>query len=71
MMGDKKIIIEKIRMNCGGKIEQITLPHAIEIPEEWRVNEKTMMFYILKKLCEEFYIIKKLCEEGNISTDQL
>ena len=49
----KKITIEKIQCNCSDKIERIALPHAIEIPEEWQVNEKTMMFYILKRLCEE------------------
>ena len=53
MMSDKKITINKIQMNCTDKIRQITLPHAIEIPEEWQINEKTMMFYILKRLCEE------------------
>lgn len=60
MMSDKKITVNKIKMiinntqfNSSDKIEQITLPHVIEIPEEWQVNEKTMLFYILKRLCEE------------------
>lgn len=41
MMSDKKITVNKIKMivnntqfNSSDKIEQITLPHAIEIPEE-------------------------------------
>lgn len=52
-MGEEKIIVNKIQMNCTDKIEQIMLPHDIEIPEEWQVNEKTMMFYIIRKLCGE------------------
>lgn len=53
MVSDKKIIINNIRCNCGDKIEQITLSHDIEIPEEWQVSEKSMLFYIVKRLCEE------------------
>ena len=34
-MGEEKIIVNKIQMNCTDKIEQIMLPHDIEIPEEW------------------------------------
>ena len=52
-MSDKKILVNKIQMNCTDKIEQIILPHTIEIPEDWQVSEKSMLFYILKKLCEE------------------
>ena len=33
-MSDKKTIINAIQMNCSDKIEQLTLSHAIEIPEE-------------------------------------
>ena len=53
MMSDKKKIVDNIQFNSSGKNEEITLPYAIEIPEEWQVNEKYMLFYILKKLCEE------------------
>lgn len=52
-MSDDKIIVSYIQMNCSDKIEQITLPHAIEIPEKWQFNEKSMLFYIVKRLCEE------------------
>ena len=52
-MSDEKILVNNIQFNSSDKIEQITLPHAVEIPEEWQVNEKSMMFYILKRLCEE------------------
>lgn len=52
-MSDKKIIVDNIQFNSSYKNEQITLPHAIEIPEEWQVNEKSILFYILKRLCEE------------------
>ena len=33
-MSDKKILVNKIQMNCTDKIEQIILPHTIEIPED-------------------------------------
>lgn len=57
MMSDKKITVNKIKMiinntqfNSSDKIEQITLPHVIEIPEEWQVNEKNYAVLYFKEI---------------------